>query len=284
MILRAGQNVFEFPRSPLVFGSLILGARGPHENEREHLSAQLAKARALVDEGADIIAIRMDLWAVGECELSEAAEWASVRTFVKSWREAEFGEPLALGTRRLHVAEMALAIGIEFLFEPGSALCTPASSGEAYARLCAKYGAALVICYFIEGGAKAGVTADARDEVALAEDFFEVKLRCILDEGLTKESVVLCVQLGSETDSGNRLWVHAQLGRFHRFERPLLLFISRGVSNETFDGNFAELVEREAAGMVSKMVRGVMAGVQMFCGEPVKAAAEAVRTVAALLA
>jgi len=284
MILRAGQNVFEFPRSPLVFGSLILGARGPHETEREHLSALLARARALVEDGADIISIRMDLRPAGECELSEAAEGAALCTFVRGWREAGFGEPLALEARCFYVAEMGLAIGIEFLFEPGSTLCTPASSGGTYARLCAKFGAALVVCYFIESGASAEVPADKRDEVALAEDFFEVKLRCILDEGLSMEAVVLGVHVGSETDSGDGLWVHAQLGRFHRFGRPLLLSISRGVPNETVDGNFAEVVEREAAGMVSKMVRGVMAGVQMFCGEPVKAAAEAVRTVAALLA
>jgi len=74
MILRAGQNVFEFPRSPLVFGSLLLGNKGPRENEEEHLASLLAGARALIEDGAEIIAIRMDLGTVEECKVGEAEE------------------------------------------------------------------------------------------------------------------------------------------------------------------------------------------------------------------
>lgn len=284
MILRAGQHVFEFPRSPLVFGSLALGAMGPHENEEEYLSALLADARALVEEGADIIAIRMDAGTVLECGIGEAEEASAVCTFVKGWRAAGFQEPLAIKTQCPLVAEMTLALGVEFLFEWGSTFCVPASSGESYARLCAKFGAALVVCYFIEGGAMTGKAADLRDEAALAERFFEVKLRCSLDEGLSMEAAVLGVHLGSGPDSRDGLRGYAQLGRFHRFGRPLLLSVSHSIPNNALGGDLAGVAEREAAGMVSKMVRGVVSGVQMFAGCPVKASAEAVRTVAALLA
>jgi len=284
MILRAGQNVFEFPRSPLVFGSLLLGNKGPRENEEEHLASLLAGARALIEDGAEIIAIRMDLGTVEECKVGEAEEAYALCTFVKAWREAGFREPLAIETPRFHVAEMALASGVEFLFEPNMGFCAPPSSGESYARLCAKFGTALIVFYFIEGGRMNMEASNPGDEIALAEDFFEVKLRSILDEGLSMEGVVLGVHLGAETDSIGAFWMHSQLESFHRFGRPLLLSVSHGIPSNTSDGNFAVVAEREAAGMVSKMVRGVLTGVQMFCGHPIKATSEAVRTVAAILA
>lgn len=284
MILRAGQREFEFPRHPLIFGSLMLGTKRPRENEEEHLSSLLSGARALIEEGADIIAIRMDLGTVEECKVGEAEEASALCTFVKAWRGAGFREPLAIETPRFHVAEMALAHGVEFLFEPNPAFCVATSSGESYARLCAKFGAALIVCYFIEGNPMNMKASNPRDEIALADDFFEVKLRSSLDEGLPMEGVVLGVHLGAEADSMGAFWMHSQLESFHRFGRPLLLSVSHGIPSNTSDGNFAVVAEREAAGMVSKMVRGVLTGVQMFCGHPIKATSEAVRTVAAILA
>lgn len=279
MILRARQHRFEFPRTSLVFGSVNLRPRKTPDAPAKPTAAQIAEARSHVEDGAHIIAIGMedaDRLANGPGALEAEAELGA---FVRGWREAGFPEPLAVHTPHPSVARAMLALGGDILFEPVRAFSL---RDETYARLCAEFGAALVLDYAVDGVSPANTTGAGGGAIETAERFFEEKLRASLAAGLSKDAVILGLRLERIVPGGDALLVCAQLERFHQFGRPLLLTETQEPAGEGPD--FEEVSERRAAGMVSRMVRGVLAGVQMFNGHPVGAAAAAVRTVSAVLA
>ncbi|RFC44293.1 MAG: Dihydropteroate synthase [Verrucomicrobia bacterium] len=285
MILRARQHWFEFPRAPIVLGSLNLCTPGTPAGQAKLTPVQISEARALVEDGAQIIVISMGD-AERETDVPEEKDAAErLGAFVRAWSEAGYSEPLAVHTPHPLVARAMLELGVDILFEPVRAPVAgdaDPSRGSAYARLCAESGAALVLDYAVGGDSLASAAGACAGAIETAERLLEEKLRASLAAGLSEEAVIIGLRLERIVHGGDALLVCAQLHRFHKFGRPLLLTETKEPSGEGSD--FEEVSERRAAGMVSRMVRGVLAGVHLFNGHPVAAAALAVRTVSAVLA
>ena len=118
------------------------------------------------------------------------------------------------------------------------------------------------------------------DVMGALEQFFAEKLAMADAAGLLRDAVVLDPGIDFAKQKDDNLHIYAQLERLHQFERPILLPVSR----KTVIGNvlgLANPAERDA-GTVACIVAGMLRGAHLFRVHNVRAAAAAVRTIAAV--
>jgi dihydropteroate synthase len=111
--------------------------------------------------------------------------------------------------------------------------------------------------------------------------FFEEKIALCVAAGLDQDALVLDPGLDFAKQRDDNLRLVAGLGHFQRFGRPVLLPVSR----KTFIGQTLGLPDplTRDAGTVAALVAGQLRGSHIFRVHNVRAAAEAVRVVAACL-
>ena len=150
---------------------------------------------------------------------------------------------------------------------------------DANARLCAAHGAALLVMHSV-GSPKVPHTHVVYDDVITAVDrFFEDRLQRCAAAGLDPQATILDPGFDFAKQREDNLRLLAAVGRFRRFGRPILLPVSR----KTFIGQTLGLKEPAGrdAGTIAALVAGQHRGAHIFRVHHVRAAAEAVRVVAA---
>jgi dihydropteroate synthase len=127
--------------------------------------------------------------------------------------------------------------------------------------------------------------AQGADVLAETQQFFEEALCSAQADGLSREAVVLGLRLHNEEPvfAAASLHLVAQMGCFHRWERPLLLTDVPAATRAPAATLNADATERQTAAMVARMVHGMLEGVQIFHGGNVEAVAATVRTISAVL-
>ena len=287
MNLRTRSRTIAFPRRPLVMGILNLSADSFSGDALPDADRALRRARQMVEEGADIIDVGAESAATGTPPISEAEEIARLLPFVRRYAEemAECEPPadaaqlfpplLSVNTWRPAVVRAVLPEGGDLLNDLGAL-----PTGE-NARVCAGTGAALLLMHN-EGEPKVWHPYHAYPDVMAALDaFFEEKIALAQAAGVPHDTLVLDPGIGFTKLRTDNLRIYRELERLHRFERPILLPVSRKpVIGEVLGG--LPPAERDA-GTVACIVAGLRRGAHIFRVHNVRAAVQAIRTAGAVL-
>jgi len=118
------------------------------------------------------------------------------------------------------------------------------------------------------------------DVMARLDAFFAEKIALATAAGLPRDAIILDPGIDFAKQRDDNLRIYRELPRLHRFERPILLPISR----KTVIGDVLNLpnpADRDP-GTIACLVQGQLHGAQIFRVHNVRAAAQAVRIVEAL--
>jgi dihydropteroate synthase len=272
----------EFPRRPLVMGIVNLSADSFSGDGVADVSAALQKSREHLADGADIIDIGAESARTNRAAIGEEEEAALLRRFIEGWKEcgmrnAECGisEPLiSINTWRPGVVRAVLPHGGHLLNDIGG---LPTDEN---ARVCGEVGAALLIMHTV-GEPKVAYTHVSYDDIVeRLQGFFAEKIEKAMRAGVPRESIVLDPGIDFAKQRADNLRIYRELEQLQRFDRPILLPVSR----KTVIGEVLGLpnaAERDA-GTIACIVQGMLRGAQIFRAHNVRAAVQAVRTISAV--
>lgn len=282
LLLRDRQLDFSRREYPVIMGIVNRCVDSFSGDGLTDLEATLAHARGQVAEGAEIIDIGAESAGTRRKVMSEAQEIDTLIPFVEQfavespgWERPAGTEPplLSINTWRPAVAREVLAAGGHLLNDIG------ALPDDRNARLCAETGAALLIMHSV-GEPKVPHT-HVRYEAILEtmERFFEEKIALAQRAGVATEAILLDPGIDFAKQREDNLRIYHDLGRLHRFGRPVLLPVSRKTVIGDVTG--AAAAERDP-GTVACIVAGVRRGAQLFRVHNVRAARQTILTLAAL--
>jgi len=189
VVLRARQHTFTLrPGAPAVMG--IVNVNPGSFSDTEHLAsteAQLARALALVEAGADIIDVGTDSGVAHGDPIDLDTQIAGAVPLVREL--VDRGVAVSIDTPQLAVAEATLDAGAAMINDV-SGLAEPR-----IAAACATYGAALVLLHTrVEHKKEAFLEFD--DVVADVEQLFNERIAVAEEAGLDRDLIVLDPGLG----------------------------------------------------------------------------------------
>jgi dihydropteroate synthase len=227
MLWRARQFTFVFPRPALVMGVVNATPDSFYDGARfDSAEAAVAHALRLVKEGADIIDVGGESTRPGAAQVSEAEELRRVIPVLEAL-SASVAAPLSIDTVKPGVAREAVRAGASIINDIAAN-----RQDEAMWRLAAQSGAAYVAVHMRGRPATMQEHPFYEDVAAEVDDFFEDRLQRLLARGVHAEQVVLDVGLGFGKRVEDNLRLLAQLNRFIKWGRPLLV----GASRKSFTG------------------------------------------------
>lgn len=285
MILEARGRRIEFPRHPLVMGIVNINDDSFCGDGTLDVTAALAQAEAAIRDGADVIDIGAESARTNRGPISEEEEVARLIPFLKAWPqllsralpadEVQLWPPLlSINTWRSAVVERVLPHGGDLLND------ISALPDATNARLCAEHGVALLIMHSVGQPKVPHTHVSYPDIIETLIAFFDEKVQLALDAGLRSEQIVIDPGIDFAKQKDDNLAIYRQLGRLHRWQRPILLPVSR----KTVIGDVLALPnpnDRDA-GTVACIAAGMQRGAHLFRVHNVRAAFQAVKTLWAL--
>jgi dihydropteroate synthase len=269
-------------------------------------AAALAQAEQMLRDGADIIDIGAESARTNRAPITVEQEVARLAPFMEAWpevaarcaarcarfsafsaRSKRFSAPppptaerpethttndpplLSINTWRSEVISQVLPLGGDILNDI-SALSTPRN-----AELCAQHGAALLIMHSVGQPKVPHTHIGYPDVMAELEQFFEAKIGLALAAGLSREQILLDPGIDFAKQRADNLRIYRDLERLHRFERPILLPVSR----KTVIGDLLGLPDprNRDAGTLACIAVGLRRGAHIFRVHNVPAAAQALK-------
>jgi dihydropteroate synthase len=273
MKLVARGRVIEFPRRPLVMGIINLVADSFSGDGIEDVDRALQRADAMIAEGAEIVDIGGESARTNRVAMSEQEEIDRLCPFIERFEASR--ALLSINTWRPAVARAALTNGGHILNDI-SGLPT-----DENARICAESGAALLIMHSV-GRPKEPHTHVRHDDIMQTlEDLFEHKIALACASGLSRDAIILDPGIDFAKQRDDNLRIFHELERFKKFERPILLPVSR----KTVIGEVLRIDNPAGrdAGTVACIVSGMLRGASIFRVHNVRAAAQAVAMIDTLL-
>ncbi|HEV2147052.1 MAG TPA: dihydropteroate synthase [Longimicrobiaceae bacterium] len=215
----------------------------------------LARAGAMVEEGADLLDLGGESTRPGAAPVSPAEELARVLPVLRLLRK-HLSVPLSVDTRRAEVARAGLAEGAEVVNDV-SALADP-GMGEAVADA----EAGIVLMHM--RGTPQTMQHDPRYGDVAAEVSQELAdaLERARAAGIADERIVLDPGIGFAKTAEHNLELLARLGELARLGRPLLLGPSRKAFIGTILGGIP--AEERDAGTAAACVAGLLQGARIF--------------------
>ena len=276
MILRAKSFEWVFPRPTLIMGIVNVTPDSFSDGGRHATTdAAVAHALQLIEEGADIIDVGGESTRPGAATVDEAEELRRVLPVLEEL-SARTAVALSIDTMKPAVARAALAAGASLVND----VAANRGSDEMW-RLVAETRAGYVAMH-MQGTPQTMQTAPRYgDVVADVNAFFGERLERIQAAGVSLEHVVLDVGIGFGKTLEHNLQLLRAVGSFTRWQRPLLL----GVSRKSFIGQaLGAPLDDRLAGALACAVWAVESGVQIIRTHDVKATAQAVRMIEKLRA
>jgi dihydropteroate synthase len=276
MILSCRQFEFTFPRPALVMGIVNVTPDSFSDGGR-FLDAQAAVAHALrlVEQGAEIIDVGGESTRPGALPVAEAEELRRVIPVIERLA-GQVKVPISIDTVKPGVARAALDAGASIVNDVAANREDPGLW-----RLVAEVRAGYV-CMHMQGMPQTmqanPVYADVVREVG---EFFFERIRRLSDCGVGREHIILDPGIGFGKTVEHNLQLLAAARGFTKFERPLLV----GVSRKSFIGTLlgAELAARLPGALACACV-AVAAGVQIIRAHDVAETVQAIRMTEAILA
>jgi dihydropteroate synthase len=245
------------------------------------IDVALARAGEQLVEGADIIDIGAESARTNRGPIPEEEEAAQLLRFIERWPEWRANRPagtpwplLSINAWRPGVIRRVLPRGGDLLNDIGG---LPTDEN---ARLCAEFGAALLIMHTV-GEPKVAHTDVAYDDIMTRlDEFFAEKIALAERAGVARDAILLDPGIDFAKQRADNLRIYRELDRLHQFQRPILLPVSRKtVIGEVLD--LPNAAERDA-GTVACIVQGLLHGAHIFRVHNVRAAAQAVRIIEAV--
>lgn len=272
----------QFPRRPLVMGIVNINDDSFCRDGTLDVSLALAQAERMLREGADIIDIGAESARTNRGPISIDAEVARLVPFMHAWPGLLASMPeapwdteqiwpplLSINTWRSEVVAQVLPEGGDLLNDI-SALPTPHN-----AELCARHDAALLIMHSVGEPKVPHTHVVYPDVMATLDGFFAEKIELAMAAGLSREHLILDPGIDFAKQREDNLRIYRDLQKLHRFERPILLPVSR----KTVIGDVLGLPEPldRDAGTVACIAAGLRRGAQILRVHHVAAAAQAVK-------
>jgi dihydropteroate synthase len=275
MILRARQFEFIFPRPAMVMG-IVNVTPDSFSDGGKFLDAKRALDHALrlVEEGAEIIDVGGESTRPGAAPVSESEELRRVIPVIEELK-ARVKVLISIDTRKPAVARAALASGASLVND------IEASRDDAEMwRAVAEAGAGYVAMHMQGTPQTMQISPTYSDVVRDVEAYFADRLGKLEAAGVSREQVILDVGIGFGKTLEHNLELLAGLNGFTRFERPLLL----GVSRKSFIGKLlgADVGARLPAGLACACW-AVEAGAQIIRTHEVRPTLQAVRMTETIL-
>jgi dihydropteroate synthase len=275
MLLRARQFEFELPGPALVMGvvnvtpdSFSDGGQFAGPEEAANYAVKLVK------EGAAIIDIGGESTRPRAVPVPEEEEMARVVPVIRLLAD-RIQVPISVDTMKPGVARAAVEAGASIVND----VAANRSDDELW-RIVAETGAGYV-CMHMQGTPQT-MQNDPRygDVVGEVGDFFTERVGRLTGSGVKSEQIILDPGIGFGKSVEHNLQLLGNLRRFTRFERPLLL----GVSRKSFIGKLlgTELAARLPAALACAAL-AIESGVQIIRAHDVAETVQAARMVEAIL-
>ena len=297
MLFRARQFEFRFPRPALVMGIVNVTPDSFSDGGKFFSPAKaVAHALELVAQGAEILDIGGESTRPGAEPVSEAEELRRVIPVIEKLakllnktgrdallrvrvgRQVSSAKPvlISIDTMKPAVARAALQAGASIVNDVAAS-----RSDGAMWKVVAEFRAGY-ICMHAQGGPQTMQKNPAYQNVVRdVGEFFRERLGQLNAVGVSSDQVVLDAGIGFGKTLEDNLQLLANLRRFTKLRRPLLL----GVSRKSFIGKLlgANLNERLPASLACATL-AVADGVQIIRAHDVAETVQAVRLAEALLA
>ena len=297
MIFRARQFEFTFPRPALVMG-IVNVTPDSFSDGGKFFNTETAVRHALelVAQGADILDIGGESSRPGAEPVDEAEELRRVIPVIEQLGP-QVRIPLSVDTVKPAVALAALNAGASIINDVAAARRHAASLSTAPAgdpsvpgleamdemwRIVAQFSAGYIVMHAQGRPTTMQQNPVYADVIREVGDFFAGQLKVLGGEaGIGAEQVVLDPGIGFGKTAGHNLDLLAGLGRFARFQRPLLL----GVSRKSFMGKIlgGEANERLPASLACATL-ALAEGARIIRTHDVAETVQAVRMAEAILA
>ena len=232
MIFTARQFEFRFPRPALVMGIVNVTPDSFSDGGKflDPLAA-VAHALKLVAEGADILDIGGESTRPGALLVSEAEELSRVIPVITQLAP-QVKVPISIDTSKPAVARAALAAGASIVNDIAAATRTDLTMWQIVAEAHAGY----VLMHAQGAPATMQQNPSYADVVSEVDEFFSTRLELLLAKaGVPAEQVILDPGIGFGKNLEHNLLLLASLRSFTKWQRPLLL----GVSRKSFMGKIA---------------------------------------------
>ncbi len=281
MRLRLPERVIEFPRRPLVMGIVNVNDDSFSGDGSLDFEIAVAQARSQVAAGADAIDVGAESARTNRAAISEGEEIRRFSGFLGRWdevwsdlkpRDADQVWPpiLSANTWRPGVVEGVLkSAKVELVNDMG------ALPDDRNARSCAEHGAALLIMHSVGEPKIPHFQQQWPDVMGELERFFEEKMAMAARAGLSTDAVILDPGIDFAKQREDNLTIYRELGRLRKFERPVLVPVSR----KTVIGDVLGLpdpVTRDA-GTIACIAAAMSRGGMIFRVHQVEAAWQAVK-------
>ena len=282
MRLRLPERMIEFPRRPLVMGIVNVNDDSFSGDGTLDFEKAIAQARSQVEAGADMIDVGAESARTNRAAVPVTEELRRFRGFLDRWeevwqgvrpRDAEQIWPpiLSANTWRPEVVEGVLNMGVIELVNDMSAL-----PDDQNARFCATHGAALLIMHSVGEPKVPHFQQQWSDVMGAIERFFEEKLQVTDAAGLCRDAVILDPGIDFAKQKDDNLTVFRELRRLEKFERPILVPVSR----KTVIGEVLDLPDPASrdAGTIACISATMGKNAKIFRVHHVEAAWQAVKT------
>ncbi len=269
MRFQARDFEFQFPRPALSMGILNVTPDSFSDGGQFlDVNAAVEQGVALVAEGADIVDIGGESTRPRATPVSVEDELRRVLPVVEALSK-RITVPISIDTMKPDVARAALEKGASIVNDVASN-----RSDEEMWRIVAEYGAGY-ICMHMQGTPQTMQEIPSYENVVEeVNDFFAERLSRLQDRGVQARQIVLDVGIGFGKTAEHNLRLLRHLRSFTKWERPLLL----GVSRKSFLGKLtgAEVLERLPASLACASW-AVQNGVQIIRTHDVAATKQAVQ-------
>ena len=145
------------------------------------------------------------------------------------------------------------------------------------ARIAAKYGTGLLIMHSVGLPKQRHTDVQYSDVLRTLERFFDQKIGQAMAAGVAREAIVLDPGIDFAKQKTDNLRIYRELKLLQRFERPILLPVSR----KTVIGDvlgIADPADRDA-GTIACVVAGTLRGASIFRVHNVHAVVQALRVI-----
>jgi dihydropteroate synthase len=275
VIWRVRQFRFEFPRPTLIMGIVNATPDSFSDGGRYfERAAAVDHALALAAAGADLLDIGGESTRPGAPPVPVEEELRRVVPVIEQLA-GQVRVPISIDTVKPPVAREALRAGASIVNDVAAGRADP----EMW-RLVAETGAGYVAMHMQGDPQTMQRRPDYADVLAEVDEFFGDRLQRLESAGVAREQVVLDVGIGFGKTVEHNLQLLAGLARFQRWNRPLLL----GVSRKSFIGHLAHgaSVSERLPGSLVCACWGVQAGANIIRAHDVAATRQALWMIEAL--
>jgi len=230
--------------------------------------AALARAREMVDEGADIIDVGAESSRPGSSPVDEEEEISRLLPVVEGLLQDGIA-PVSVDTYKPLVAEAALRAGAHMVNDISGLKFFPE-----LASVAAEYGAPMVLMHMKGKPKTMQLDPKYRELIGEIIDSLAGSIECAAGQGLSAEQTIVDPGIGFGKTFEDNLVILRRLREFTCLGRPILV----GPSRKSFIGQVLDLpVEERLEGSIAAAACAVLAGADILRVHDVKATVRAAR-------